>query len=152
MKAANEKTQSITTLLNGTNRALKSVVQIEHEVSKPKLLRKTLRVHYGVFIGITGDIKGKLLLLGDKDVFSSIGSVMFGAELDEEMLNSFSGELGNMIAGNISIAIENEGVLIDITEPSVIEGDATISGYEMAIHLVSTFEDVGDMNIYLLID
>lgn len=152
MQPVNKQAKSITTLLNGTNSALQNVIPIEQEVSKPKLLREELVVRYGVFIGIIGDIKGKILLLADKEMFSSIGARMFGMPIEEEMLASFSGELGNMIAGNVSIETESEGVSIDITEPSIIEGDAIISGYEMAIHLVSSVKDIGDMSIYLLID
>lgn len=152
MGDAQKRTQSITSLLNGANSALRNVVPIPQTVSKPKLLREALTVKFGVFIGITGDIKGKILLLSEKKTFGSIGEAMFGAKLEDDMLVSFSGELGNMIAGNISIAVENEGLSINITEPTIIEGVATISGFEMAVHLVSTFDGIGDMSIYLLMD
>lgn len=147
-----QRNKSITTLLNGTNSALKHVVPIEHSMSKPKLQNDLLLVQYGVFIGITGDIKGKLVLVGEQNLFGSIGEVMFGTQIDGDMLLSFSGELGNMIAGNLSTHVVSQGVSIDITAPSIIKGNAQISGHHTGIQLVSTFQDIGDLHIHLLLD
>lgn len=152
MKDPQKKTKTITSLLNGANSALKNVVPVPQTLSKPKLLREPLAIKFGVLIGITGDIKGKILLLSEKEIFGAIGELMFGATLEEDMLPSFSGEFGNMIAGNVSIAVEKDELSINITEPSIIEGVATISGYEMAVHIVSAIEGIGDMSIYLLMD
>lgn len=146
------RNKSITTLLNGTNNALKQVVPIQHKVSKPKVLTDLLLVQFGVFIGITGDIQGKLVLVGEQSTFGSIGEVMFGSQINGEMLVSFSGELGNMIAGNLSTSIVSSGVSIDITSPSIIEGQAKISGHDLAIHVTSSFDNIGDLEVYLLLD
>ncbi len=148
----NMRTKSITSLLNGTNKALQTVVPLDYSISKPVLDKGHLFVRYGVFIGITGDIKGKLVLIGEKDLFSSIGQVMFGTEVKDDMLISFSGELGNMIAGNLSTHVVEDGLNIDITAPSVITGEAKIQGHNLGIQLTSTFEDIGDLDIHLLLD
>src|SRR5690625_4037469 len=92
-----QRSGSITHLLNGTLLSLKTVVPMRFEVMKPQLIEKNFRLTFGVFIGITGDIKGKLVLSSSTELFSSIGELMFGMPLEGEMLNSFSGELGNMI-------------------------------------------------------
>lgn len=154
MTASNidQRNKSIATLLNGTNLALKSVVPVDYTMSKPKLLNDLLYVQYGVFVGITGDIKGKLVLIGEENLFSTLGEVMFGMPLQDEMLMSFSGELGNMIAGNLSTHIVKEGVTIDITAPSIITGEAKISGHDVAIQVVSSFKEIGDLHINLLLD
>jgi|SRR5690625_5208442 len=146
------RSKSITSLLNGTNKALKSVVPLEAVMSKPKLENGLLQVHYGVFIGITGDIKGKLVLIGDQQLFSSLGQIMYGTEMNGDMLLSFSGELGNMIAGNLSTHIVSDGININITAPSIIRGDAEITGHHLDIQLVSTFTNIGDLYIHLLLD
>lgn len=147
-----QRNKSIATLLNGTNLALKTVVPIDYTISKPKLQKELVLVQYGVFVGITGDIKGKLVLIGEQNLFSSLGEIMFGVPVQDEMLLSFSGELGNMIAGNLSTHITNEGVSIDITAPSIITGDAKISGHDVGVKLVSSFKEIGDLQIHLLID
>lgn len=146
------RSKSITSLLNGTNKALQTVVPIEYSMSKPALDNELILVQYGVFIGITGDVKGKLILIGEEELFGSLGRVMFGTEIDGDMLLSFSGELGNMIAGNLSTHVVNEGLNIDITAPSIIKGNAEIQGHNLGVRVVSSFKDVGDMKIHLLLD
>ncbi|WP_188455881.1 chemotaxis protein CheX [Virgibacillus oceani] len=139
-------------LLNGTYVSLKTVVPIKHEISKPQLLGKALHTNFGVLIGITGDVRGKLVLSGDTAVFGSIGEKMFGMPLEGEMLASFSGELGNMLAGSLSTNIVEEGINTDITSPTIIQGDTSLSGYRQALHVTVGFDAVGDMDIYLLLD
>ncbi|WP_163970617.1 chemotaxis protein CheX [Oceanobacillus halotolerans] len=146
------KEKAITDLLNSTYKSLKSVVPINHEIAKPELLETSLKVQFGVLIGITGDVVGKLVLSGDKSVFGSIGETMYGMALDGEILASFSGELGNMIAGGLSTNIVDKGINIDITSPTIMQGDATLSGYQTALHVPVEFENVGQKDIYLLLD
>ncbi|HZW67588.1 MAG TPA: chemotaxis protein CheX [Pseudogracilibacillus sp.] len=146
------RNKSITSLLNGTSKALQTVVPLENSLSKPSLDNGIILVQYGVFIGITGDIKGKLILIGEEELFGSLGKVMFGTEIDGEMLLSFSGELGNMIAGNLSTHVVSDGLNIDITAPSIIKGSAEIQGHNLGIQVVSSFKDLGDMKIHLLLD
>lgn len=146
------RAKSITALLNGTQKALQSVIPLEPKISKPKLDTELLLVRYGVFIGITGDIKGKLVFMGEEQLFSSLGQVMFGMEVDGDMLLSFSGEFGNMIAGNISTYVVQDGININITTPSIINGNEKVAGHQLGTQLISTFEDLGDLHIHLLLD
>ena len=148
----NEKNKAITDLLNGTYESLKSVIPINYQISKPQLLGKNLEFQFGVLIGVTGDVKGSLILTGDSVVFSSIGEAMFGMPLEGEMLSSFSGELGNMLAGRISTIILENGIQTDITAPTILQGNTTLSGYEKAIHMTANFDHIGAMDIYLLIN
>lgn len=148
----NQRNKSITYLLNGTNSALRQVIPIDYELSKPNLQKDPIQVGFGVFIGIVGDIKGKLVLVANKTAFGTIGQVMFGMPIEGEMLSSFSGELGNMLAGNVSTFISNDGLDIDITSPSIIEGDAKVSGYVLAIQQRAVFVNGVYMDIYLLLD
>lgn len=147
-----EQAKTITVLLNGTNKSLKSVVPIEYTMSKPALIHDAIYANFGVLIGITGDLKGKLVLSGDINKFGAIGEAMFGTEISDEMLVSFSGELGNMIAGNLSTNIMSEGVSVDITSPSIIEGQAKISGFKLAINLKVSFSEVGEIDLFLMLD
>jgi|SRR5699024_10768521 len=146
------RNKSIRSLINGTIKALESVVPLEYSMSKPILDNGLILVQYGVFVGITGDVKGKLILTGNEKLFSSLGRVMFGTEVNGEMLLSFSGELGNMIAGNLSTHIVSDGINIDITSPSIIKGNATIQGHHLGIQVNSTFKGVGEMQMHLLLD
>lgn len=150
--AVKERNEPIKDVLNGTYESIKTVISMGHELSKPKLLNNLLYLQFGVLIGITGDIKGKLILAGETSIFGSIGEVMFGMPLEGEMLISFSGELGNMIAGGMATNIAEQGITTDITSPTVLQGNTTLSGYDKAIHTIARFDGGGEMDIYLLLD
>lgn len=147
-----EKSKAITTLLNGTIASIKNVIPIEYGVSKPQLSGESLKLGFGVLIGITGDVRGKLVLSADSTVFGAIGERMFGMPLEGEMLVSFSGELGNMIAGGLSTNIVQSGITTDITAPTIMEGKTTLLGYERAIRLTVSFGSIGELDLYLLVD
>ncbi|RDW21393.1 chemotaxis protein CheX [Oceanobacillus arenosus] len=150
--AINERNRTITDVLNGTSESLKSIVPINYQMSEPHLLGKRLKLQFGVLIGVTGDIKGSLILTGDAVVFSTIGEAMFGMPIEGEMLSSFSGELGNMLAGRISTTIVENGIQTDITAPTILQGNTTLSGYERAIQMTAEFDNIGGMDIYLLLN
>lgn len=152
MPTTAERNKSITCLLNSTYTSLKSTVPIDLEIAKPEILKGHLHLQYGVLIGITGDIQGKLVFAGNISIFSSIGEAMFGMPLDGEMLISFSGELGNMIAGGISTNLVGDGISLNITFPTIMQGDTNLSGYKQAIVVHVRFQNVGEMDTYLLLD
>jgi chemotaxis protein CheX len=147
-----ESSTSITAVLNGMIASLNHVVPIKHEVNQPRIAGKNLKLQFGVLIGITGDLKGKLVLSGEPTVFGAIGETMFGMPLEDEMLVSFSGELGNMLAGGLSTNIVQNGINTDITSPTIMEGNTTLLGYEKAIQLTVNFDSIGVLDLYLLVD
>lgn len=150
--ATNARSQAVTTLLNGTLSSLKNVVPIHFTTKKPHLQERDFRLTFGVLIGFTGDIKGKLVFSGNLHTFGAIGKQMFGSSLESEMLLSFSGELGNMIAGGLSTNMADKGVCVNITSPTLMHGDTTLSGYKQALKVPIFFDNVGGMDIYLLLD
>lgn len=145
------RNKAIKELLNGMFVALKTVVPIEQEISKPQLLKEKVDLQFGVLIGITGDVKGQLVITGDKGTFASIGETMYGMPLDGEMLASFSGELGNMLAGRLSTIVAENGVHTDITSPTILEGNTHLSGYKQALKVNVRYDRFGETDIYLLL-
>lgn len=121
-------------------------------MTKPQVLQESVNLEYGVLIGFTGDISGKVIFSAQQSVFGSIGQNMYGMALEGEMLASFSGELGNMIAGGISTKVMDNGFTTDITSPTIMEGNTTISGYNQALQVPVMLEDIGNFDIYLLLD
>lgn len=148
----NQRNILIRDLLNGTYQSIEHVIPLESKMNKPNRIESFISIEYGVLIGITGDIKGKLVLTGTKPMFASIGLAMFQMPVEGEMLTSFSGELGNMIAGNLSTNIDGQGYKIDITHPSILEGNSRISGFKQAIQLKLNIETAGELDIFLLVD
>ncbi|MGM7703145.1 chemotaxis protein CheX [Pseudalkalibacillus sp. Hm43] len=115
-------TEHITTLLNGTINVVKTVLPMDFTVGKPVNDIESVDVHQtGVMIGLEKEINGSLLFLGSRDLFGECGNKMFGMPFEGEMLDSFMGELGNILAGNIATQLSTEDITIDITTPRVVE-------------------------------
>lgn len=143
----------IQTILNGTIQSLKSVIPISMDIKSPSLMVQPYeQKEMGVLIGIIGDIKGRIIIDSSAESFSAIGATMFGMPLEGEMLESFTGELGNMIAGNICTSVASNGVQVDITPPTVIVGTTRLFGFQHAFKLPVVIENIGEMTIILTID
>lgn len=148
-----EQRKLVTDLLNGIIIVTRNVIPLEHRIGKPKLIADSLNLSFGVFIGFTGDMKGKLVLSSENsNVFFFIANAMFGTKLESEMLTSFSGELGNMIAGSLSTHIDQQGIMTDITYPSILQGNTKISGFKQAFKVSTSFDTSDELDIYLLLD
>ncbi|MFJ7826314.1 chemotaxis protein CheX [Psychrobacillus sp. NPDC096623] len=143
----------IQTVLNGTIQSLKSVIPISMDIKPPSLMVQPFeQKEMGVLIGIIGDIKGRIIIDSTAESFSAIGATMFGMPLEGEMLESFTGELGNMVAGNICTSVASSGVQVDITPPTVIVGSTRLFGFQHAFKLPVVIENIGAMTIILTID
>lgn len=79
-----------------------------------------------VFVGLTGKIRGQVILSMSKQVALSVASAMMGGmpvtELDE-ISKSAIAELANMIMGNTATILASRGIGIEITPPSLLVGD-----------------------------
>lgn len=152
MPTLEQKSKQIGLFLNGTLSSIKTIIPVPFEPQSPRLLKQPLHVKYGVLIGFAGDIKGKLVIKGESDLFGAIGEAMYGMPLEGEMLSSFTGELGNMVTGGLSTQMSEKGTNIDITPPTVMEGEVTLSGFENSVLITVSYGQLGEMDIYLLID
>lgn len=79
-----------------------------------------------VLIGLTGEIKGNIIISLSKNLACKIASIMMGGmivlELDE-ISKSAIAELCNMILGNTATIFSKESMSIDITPPTVLTGE-----------------------------
>ncbi|WP_245629843.1 chemotaxis protein CheX [Domibacillus robiginosus] len=140
-------------VLNCSVEAFKAIVPLELTVGQPKLLNGSFHHHaIGVFIGITGDLPGRIILDGPEEAFARLGEKMFGMPIEGEMVESFAGEVVNMVAGNMGMTLSAKGIKIDITPPTIIVGDSKISGFKQAIELPLSFQDAGDYRLVLNIE
>ncbi|GKU80946.1 chemotaxis protein CheX [Niallia sp. NCCP-28] len=146
-------TKSATEILNGTIESVKSVLPFEISIQKPlQISAPFFQKSFGVLIGITGDLRGRIIIDGNEHVFSKLGETMFGMLLEGEMLESFSGELGNMIAGNLSTFVSQNGIEMDITPPTVLIGETKMYGFDKALQLPIFLNELGTLNIILMIE
>ena len=93
-----------------------------------------------------------MIIDGEEESFQGLGASMFGMPLEGEMLESFAGELGNMIAGNLATLLAQAGHSLDITPPTVIVGQSKMYGFDKALKLPITIENVGDFLVVLMIE
>lgn len=103
-----------------------SMVQMKMGIGKPSVA--TLNFNEQIValqIGVTGDLKGQILLVMSVDTAKNIASKMMCgmpiAELDE-MSKSALGELSNMIMGNTATLFSAKNIRIDITPPLALMG------------------------------
>ncbi|MEB3102837.1 chemotaxis protein CheX [Ferviditalea candida] len=131
--------------------SVKQVMPVPVAIGAPGECNKTL-LESGlcVLIGFTGDLAGRLLIDGDVRTFGKLGETMFGMTLEGEMLFSFAGEVANMLAGGMSVIMASKGGKMDITPPTVMEGEMKLFGFHRGAIIPATLEGVGGMNLVLL--
>lgn len=104
-----------------------------------------------IMIGVTGEMQGQVILAFKKDVALAIASKMMFMEVTalDEISTSAICELGNMIMGNASTAFSVKNIGIDITPPTMCEGNFTISGAvaNMCIPIYINDTDIIELNL-----
>ncbi|MDG5470598.1 chemotaxis protein CheX [Jeotgalibacillus sp. ET6] len=145
-------TKAVTNTLNETIHSLKSVIPLPVVIKKPIMIDHPYEQQkVGVMIGMTGEVRGRILIDGEEEDFSALGSRMFGMMLEGDMLLSFIGEFGNMIAGTLATSISSTGAELDITPPTVMSGKTKLYGFTKAILLPFSIDTVGEFSILVAI-
>lgn len=106
------------------------VCQVQMQIGKPFLKE----VNYDaktmlIMIGVTGDVKGQIIMAFPNSVVLEIASRMCTMPVTQidEMVKSAIGELGNMTMGNAATLLASGGVGIDITPPTMYTGAVSIT-------------------------
>lgn len=97
-----------------------------------------------ICLGVTGQIKGQVLLACSNTAACAIASKMCMMPitvLDELSLSALC-ELGNMVFGNAATVLSTKNIIIDITPPTVIKGNFFIDNlFAKNICIPFTFDD-----------
>jgi chemotaxis protein CheX len=84
-----------------------------------------------------------------------VSAMMGGFVLTEmdEMGHSAISELGNMISGNASTMLYNQGVRVDITPPKVVQS-VTAAGFipKKALTIPLIIEGIGELDIQVIMN
>lgn len=140
-------------ILNGTIASLTTVIPVKLDVLPPTMtVQPYEQKEISVLIGLVGGIKGRLILETTTEVIGQIGQAMFGMSIEGEMVESFTGELGNMVAGNLCTLLEKDGLILDISPPTVMTGTMKFFGFKQAFKLPVKLEDGSMLNVLLTID
>lgn len=111
--------------------------------------------HIWIQIGMTGHFSGMVVFGLQETVALRIVSAMMGGfvltEMDE-MGQSAISELGNMISGNASAILSNQGFAVDITPPQVIKTE-NAAGMEprKALCIPLLMDGIGELDIQVMI-
>jgi chemotaxis protein CheX len=106
-------------------------------------------------IGMTGQMQGDIVFgLAEEVALKMVSAMMGGFVITEmdEMGKSAISELGNMISGNASTMLFNQGVRVDITPPKIVQS-ATAAGFtpKRALTIPLIMESIGELDIQVLI-
>jgi chemotaxis protein CheX len=116
---------------------------------------KFVEKYIWIQIGLTGQMQGDIVFGLHENVALKLVSAMMGgfviSEIDE-MSKSAISELGNMISGNASTILFNQGVRVDITPPVLIQS-ASAAGFtpKKALTIPLIMDGIGELDIQVLI-
>ena len=132
---------------------LKDVSQIETKMGKPVVKQAKFNSEtIVIMIGITGEMKGQVMLAFPKEIACKVAGNMCMMEVTEMNDLSMSAicELGNMIMGNAATIFSTKGIGIDITPPTICVGDmifTTSITQNIAIRLVISDDKAIEVNV-----
>lgn len=150
------KAEVINPFLESARLVIEQVIQVSP--STGNLGVKTVEFiqdHIWIQIGMTGQLNGNIMFGIHESVALRMVSVMMGGyvltEMDE-MGQSAISELGNMISGNASTILSNQGVSVDITPPKVVKSEHVISASpQKALSIPLLMDGIGELDIQVMI-
>lgn len=142
---ADMNVEYINPFLMAATQVMEGMCQIKPAIGKPYVKpTEFAKDSIVVSIGITGEIRGQVLLAFNMEVACDLASKMCFMQitaLDDLSISALS-ELGNMILGNAATVLSTKGIGIDITPPSIIQGDFRLaSAYAKNVCIPLTYDD-----------
>lgn len=120
----------INPFLSSAMQMLRDVAQVDTKLGKPSAKQaKFDKETVVIMIGITGEMKGQVMMAFPKAIACKVAGNMCMMEITEmnELSMSAICELGNMIMGNAATIFSTKGIGIDITPPTICVGDMVFS-------------------------
>ncbi|MDQ6422366.1 chemotaxis protein CheX [Paenibacillus sp. LHD-117] len=150
------KAEYINPFLESAKIVIEQVVQIRPATGQLGLKDiKFVENYIWIQIGLNGQMNGDIVFGLSEQVALRMVSAMMGgfviSEIDEISRSAIS-ELGNMISGNASTMLYNQGVKVDITPPKVIHS-AQSAGFsaKQALTIPLIMDGIGELDIQVLI-
>ncbi|CAG7617452.1 hypothetical protein PAESOLCIP111_02027 [Paenibacillus solanacearum] len=116
---------------------------------------KFVEKYLWIMIGMTGQMQGDIVFGLHEEVALRMVSAMMGGytitQMDD-MSKSAISELGNMISGNASTMLYNQGVHVDITPPKLMHSEI-FDGFAVkkALTIPLIMDGIGELDIQVLI-
>jgi chemotaxis protein CheX len=145
----------INPFLIAATKIFKDMCMVDVKIGKPSIKRADFTNDtIIIMIGVTGEIKGQVLISFSDDTACDIASRMMMIKItfmDEISMSAIS-ELGNMILGNAATIFSTKGIGIDITPPSICKGNVSFSNtFSQNISVPLLYEDkMFEINIAIM--
>jgi len=142
----------INPFLATAKKILSAVCFVEVTIQKPELKEATFdKSNWVIIVGVTGQLHGHVLLAMTEQQACGIASKMAMMELTQmdEFASSAVGELGNMIMGNVATVFSSNGIGIDITPPTLSNGNVSFAAKGAKTLCVPLTFDGGGLDLYL---
>lgn len=145
----------INPFLVAATKVLKDMCMIDANVGKPYV--KTTEFNNDsliIIIGVTGEMRGQVMIAFENHIACDIVSkmIMMPVTQLDELANSAICELGNMILGNTATVFSTKGIEIDITPPTIAQGNVTFTtNYSTNICVPLIYEDTKTIEINIAI-
>ena len=146
----------INPFLSASIHVLETVIQIRPSVGGLRMGHLSANGDM-VWLGIHvfGQMQGNIVFGFPRKVALLLVSAMMGGytvtELDE-MTRSAISELGNMISGNASTRLSEQGIQVDITTPKLfVDANSELGIHEKAFTVNIGIESIGDFDIYVFL-
>lgn len=123
--------EHVNTFLMAATKVISEACNLTPRVGKPYIRNSNYTEDsIVIMIGVTGEMQGQVMLVFKKEVALAIASKMMFMEVTQldEISTSAICELGNMIMGNASTVFSTKNIGIDITPPTMCEGNFSMSG------------------------
>ncbi|MBG9794602.1 chemotaxis protein CheC [Paenibacillus dendritiformis] len=117
------KAEWIHPFLQSACTVIEQVVQVRPERGELEMLSWSGSHDLRIQIGMTGQLSGHVLFGLNEDVAIKMASAMMGGfplEALDAIGESAISELGNMISGNATTLMYNQGLRVDITPPQLL--------------------------------
>jgi len=138
--------------LSSSIHVIETLIQIKPSVGQLSVQKIDYLHHYIWFkIGIVGSLNKDILFGFPETVaFRMVSGMMGGYPITEfdEMCQSAVGELGNMISGNASAILYQQGIEVDITPPHLVQQTGYTWG-EKVFSIPLTIDTIGQFHIYI---
>jgi len=149
------KAEVINPFLESARIVIEQVIQISPSTGSLGIKEiELIDNHIWIQVGMTGQLSGNIIFGFAEAVALRMVSAMMGGyvvtEMDE-MGQSAISELGNMISGNASTILSNQGVSVDITPPKLMKSESMSFLPRRALSIPLLMDGIGELDIQVMI-
>lgn len=131
---------------------IEQIVQVRPERGNLEMLAWSGTHDLRIQIGLTGELTGHVGFGFNHGVGLRMASAMMGGyplETLDAIGASAISELGNMISGNASTLLSNQGIHVDITPPQLILNEETNGASDRVMAVPLLLKDIGRFDILI---